>query len=80
MCNIRGLPTRMLEVGIGSVARAFANFPERGAIDLVVEATHTLSDSGFRLRMLPRPQKSRMELWIRGTQDGGEVENSVLQS
>jgi len=70
----------MLEVEIGSVAGAFANLTERGAIDLVVKATHTLSDSGFRLRMLPRTQKSRMELWIRGTQDGGEVENSVLQS
>jgi len=47
MCNIRGLPTRMLEVKIGSVAGAFADLTEREAIDLVVKATHILSDSGF---------------------------------
>ena len=42
MCNIRGLPTRMLEVEIGSVAGAFANLTEQGAIDLVVKATYPL--------------------------------------
>ena len=37
----------MLEVEIGGVAEAFANLTERGAVDLVVKATLTLSDSGF---------------------------------
>jgi hypoxia up-regulated 1 len=47
MCNIRGFLTRMLEVEIGSVAEAFANLTERGAVDPVVKATLALSDSGF---------------------------------
>ncbi|KIM41799.1 hypothetical protein M413DRAFT_18744 [Hebeloma cylindrosporum] len=42
-----GFPTRMLEVEIGGVAEAFANLTERGAVDPVVKATLTLSDSGF---------------------------------
>lgn len=37
----------MLEVEIGGVAEAFANLTERGAVDPVVKATLTLSDSGF---------------------------------
>jgi len=37
----------MLEVEIGSVARALADLTERGAVDPVVKATLTLSDSGF---------------------------------
>jgi hypoxia up-regulated 1 len=37
----------MLEVEIGGVAEVFANLIERGAVDPVVKATLTLSDSGF---------------------------------
>jgi hypoxia up-regulated 1 len=44
---VRVFPTRMLEVEIGGVAKAFANLTERGAVDPVAKATLTLSDSGF---------------------------------
>lgn len=37
----------MLEVEITGVAEAIANLTERGAIDPVVKATITLSESGF---------------------------------
>jgi len=37
----------MLEVEIGDVAEAIANLTERGAVDPVVKATLTLSESGF---------------------------------
>jgi len=37
----------MLEVEIGGVAEALANLTERGAVDPVVKATLTLSESGF---------------------------------
>jgi len=37
----------MLEVEIGDVAEAIANMTERGAVDPVVKATLTLSESGF---------------------------------
>ncbi|EAU87647.1 hypothetical protein CC1G_09108 [Coprinopsis cinerea okayama7 len=42
-----GFPTRMLEVGIEGVSEAIANLTERGAIDPVVKATVSLSESGF---------------------------------
>ncbi|PPQ80345.1 hypothetical protein CVT25_003628 [Psilocybe cyanescens] len=42
-----GYPTRMLEVDLGNVTEAIANLTERGAVDPVVKATITLSESGF---------------------------------
>ncbi|KAF9481579.1 actin-like ATPase domain-containing protein [Pholiota conissans] len=42
-----GFPTRMLEVELGGVTEAIANLTERGAVDPVVKATLTLSESGF---------------------------------
>ncbi|KAH6904466.1 heat shock protein 70 family [Coprinopsis sp. MPI-PUGE-AT-0042] len=42
-----GFPTRMLEVEITGVSEALANLTERGAIDPVVKATVSLSESGF---------------------------------
>ncbi|XP_006455585.1 hypothetical protein AGABI2DRAFT_210009 [Agaricus bisporus var. bisporus H97] len=42
-----GFPSRMLEADIVGVAEAIANLTERGAIDPVVKATLTLSESGF---------------------------------
>ncbi|TFK24854.1 actin-like ATPase domain-containing protein [Coprinopsis marcescibilis] len=42
-----GFPTRMLEVEILGVAEALGNLTERGAIDPVVKATVSLSESGF---------------------------------
>jgi len=42
-----GFPTRMLEVEIAGVAEAIGNLTERGAIDPVVKATVSLSESGF---------------------------------
>ncbi|KAF9449074.1 actin-like ATPase domain-containing protein [Macrolepiota fuliginosa MF-IS2] len=42
-----GFPTRLLEADIVGVAEAITNLTERGAIDPVVKATLTLSDSGF---------------------------------
>ncbi|KDR78342.1 hypothetical protein GALMADRAFT_64912 [Galerina marginata CBS 339.88] len=42
-----GFPTRMLEVELGNVTEAIANLTERGAVDPVVKATLTLSESGF---------------------------------
>ncbi|KAJ7353363.1 Hsp70 protein-domain-containing protein [Mycena albidolilacea] len=42
-----GFPTRFLEVGIEGVAEAIANLTELGALDPVVKATVTLSESGF---------------------------------
>lgn len=37
----------MLEVELGNVTEAIANLTERGAVDPVVKATLTLSESGF---------------------------------
>jgi len=37
----------MLEVDLGDVTTAIANLTERGAVDPVVKATLTLSESGF---------------------------------
>lgn len=37
----------MMEVELGNVTEAIANLTERGAIDPVVKATLTLSESGF---------------------------------
>ncbi|KAF8999790.1 Hsp70 protein-domain-containing protein [Cyathus striatus] len=42
-----GFPTRMLEADIQGVTEAIGNLTERGAVDPVVKATLTLSDSGF---------------------------------
>ncbi|KAF8154153.1 Hsp70 protein-domain-containing protein [Crassisporium funariophilum] len=42
-----GYPTRMLEVELGDVSEAIANLTELGAVDPVVKATLTLSESGF---------------------------------
>ncbi|KAF5314314.1 hypothetical protein D9619_011752 [Psilocybe cf. subviscida] len=42
-----GFPTRMLEVELGNVTEAIANLTELGAIDPVVKATLSLSESGF---------------------------------
>jgi len=43
----RGFPTRILEAEIIGVAEAIANLTELGAVDPVVKATLTLSESGF---------------------------------
>ena len=43
----RGFPTRMLEAEIMGVGEAIGNLTERGAVDPVVKATLTLSESGF---------------------------------
>jgi len=43
----RGFPTRILEAEIVGVAEAIANLTELGAVDPVVKATLTLSESGF---------------------------------
>jgi hypoxia up-regulated 1 len=40
-------PANILEVEINGVAEALGNLTERGAIDLVVKANVSLSDSGF---------------------------------
>jgi hypoxia up-regulated 1 len=45
--RVSGFPTRFLEVGIEGVAEAIANLTELGALDPVVKATVTLSESGF---------------------------------
>ncbi|KXN81662.1 Hypoxia up-regulated protein 1 [Leucoagaricus sp. SymC.cos] len=42
-----GFPTRMLEAEIVGVTEAIANLTERGAVDPIVKATLTLSESGF---------------------------------
>ncbi|KAJ7270749.1 Hsp70 protein-domain-containing protein [Mycena haematopus] len=42
-----GFPKRFLEVGIEGVAEAIANLTELGAMDPVVKATVSLSESGF---------------------------------
>jgi hypoxia up-regulated 1 len=42
-----GFPTRMLEVELGNVTEAIANLTELGAVDPVVKATLSLSESGF---------------------------------
>ncbi|KAL1731465.1 Hsp70 protein-domain-containing protein [Schizophyllum commune] len=42
-----GFATRMLEAELTGVQSAIANLTERGAVDPVVKATVTLSDSGF---------------------------------
>ncbi|EDR09636.1 uncharacterized protein LACBIDRAFT_189980 [Laccaria bicolor S238N-H82] len=42
-----GFPTRMLEAEIMGVEEAIGNLTERGAVDPVVKATLTLSESGF---------------------------------
>jgi hypothetical protein len=42
-----GFPTELLEVEISGVAEALVNLTERGAIDPVVKATISLSESGF---------------------------------
>lgn len=42
-----GFPTRMVEAELTGVAEGIANLTERGAIDPVVKATLTLSESGF---------------------------------
>ncbi|KAJ7585017.1 Hsp70 protein-domain-containing protein [Mycena floridula] len=42
-----GFPTRISETELSGVAEAIANLTERGAIDPVVKATLTLSESGF---------------------------------
>ncbi|CAA7262192.1 unnamed protein product [Cyclocybe aegerita] len=42
-----GFPTRMLEVDLGNVTEAVGNLTERGAVDPVVKATISLSESGF---------------------------------
>lgn len=42
-----GFPSRMLEAELTGVQAAIANLTERGAVDAVVKATVTLSDSGF---------------------------------
>jgi hypothetical protein len=70
---IRGFPTRMLKVEIASVAGAVANLTERGAVDPVITAILTLSDSGF---VAVRDAVAYAELkdgsLDRGTQDGDE--------
>lgn len=43
----RGSPVDILEAHISGVAAALANLTERGAIEPVVKATVTLSESGF---------------------------------
>jgi hypoxia up-regulated 1 len=43
----RGFPTRMFEAEITGVEEAIGNLTERGAVDPVVKATLTLSESGF---------------------------------
>jgi hypoxia up-regulated 1 len=47
MLLYRGFPLRLLEADIIGVSEAFANLTERGAVDPVVKATVTLSESGF---------------------------------
>lgn len=42
-----GFPQRILEAEITGVADALGNLTERGAIDPVVKATLSLSESGF---------------------------------
>ncbi|KAJ3516309.1 hypothetical protein NLJ89_g1202 [Agrocybe chaxingu] len=42
-----GFPTRMLEVELGNVTEAVANLTERGAVEPVIKATISLSESGF---------------------------------
>ncbi|KAF6749582.1 Hsp70 protein-domain-containing protein [Ephemerocybe angulata] len=44
---VPGFPTRMLEVEIAGVADALTNLTDSGAIDPVIKATVTLSESGF---------------------------------
>jgi hypoxia up-regulated 1 len=43
----RGFPVRLLEAEITGVSEALANLTERGAVDPVVKAVVTLSESGF---------------------------------
>jgi hypoxia up-regulated 1 len=43
----RGFPTGILEVEISGVADAIGNLTERGALDPVIKANMTLSESGF---------------------------------
>jgi hypothetical protein len=43
----RGFPVRVLEAEITGVSEALANLTERGALDPVVKAVVTLSESGF---------------------------------
>jgi hypoxia up-regulated 1 len=43
----RGFPVDILEAHISGVTAALANLTERGAIEPVVKATVTLSESGF---------------------------------
>ena len=42
-----GFPTRMFEVDINGVVEALQNLTESGAVDPVVKATVSLSESGF---------------------------------
>jgi hypoxia up-regulated 1 len=43
----RGFPRSLIEVEISGVSEAFANLTDLGALDPVVKATITLSESGF---------------------------------
>jgi len=81
----------MLEVEIGSVAGVLANLTEREAVDPVVKAMHTLSDSGFLAikdavaytEIKSGSEKRRMGVreWRRCKRIPAEsVENSVFQS
>jgi len=45
--SVSGFPKRMLEVELSGVAEALGNLTELGAIDPVVKATVSLSQSGF---------------------------------
>lgn len=44
---ISGYPQRILEVELVGVAEALGNLTERGAVDPVIKATLSLSESGF---------------------------------
>lgn len=47
ICCYSGLPREILQAQISGVAEALANLTERDAVDPVIKATVTLSESGF---------------------------------